>query len=148
MEYRNAVGDLLGVEAAVVVEPPSDTHIAGFETIGAMRLALASEDQASRYETSAFLAAQVALNRPDKEEWVGCTSDDPTDLSCIDGFIRRFGKRAFRRLVSDDEVAEISALAVQAWQTIGSFDAAIEFAIATILQFPDFLYIVEIGTPV
>jgi len=146
-QYKNTIRDLIGIQAASVVTPPADTRIAGYETVGAMRLALASEDQASRYETSAFAAAQTALSRPDKGAWIGCESSDPNNRDCLETFIRKFGKRAFRRPVTDNELSTIADIASGAGQKMGNFDSAIEFAIATILQFPDFIYIVEIGRP-
>ncbi len=145
-QYANAVGDLLGAQAAAAVAPPDDIAINGFEAIGASQFAIASEDALAKYEASAFAAAKAALARSDKATFIGCTPKSATDAACLNDFIQRFGKLAFRRPLDSEEVALIAAPATAAATKLGTFDAAIEFAIATILQMPDFIYLVERGS--
>lgn len=144
-QYASAIGDLLGPAAQAAVTPPDDLSINGSTSIGAAQLAIASEHQVDQYERSAFAAARAAIARTDKAALIGCTPASNADATCLDAFVERFGKKALRRPLTDGEKTAIIAVATQAGTKLNSFDGAIEFAIAALLQLPDFIYLVELG---
>jgi len=64
-------------------------------------------------------------------------------------FITSFGQRAFRRPLSDDEVAKHLALFDQGatlYPSIDKFNAGVSLVIQALLQSPHFLYRTELGT--
>jgi PAS domain-containing protein len=146
-QYKNAVRDMLGDEAAVAAAPPPDIALNGFETIGAAQLAVG--DQAvAQYESSARgIAAAAMQNSARIEELVGCAPSGAADSACHRELIARFGRLAFRRPLIEEEIAAYSVVALEAAQEFNDFYAGVEYAIAAILQSPFFLYQVELGAP-
>jgi hypothetical protein len=66
-------------------------------------------------------------------------------------FVRNFGLKAYRRPLTDPEIAEYEALFKRGTELIGSTDAfadGIELVVDTVLQSPHFLYRPELGTTV
>ncbi|WP_158501514.1 DUF1592 domain-containing protein [Vitiosangium sp. GDMCC 1.1324] len=146
-QYRNAIADLLGNEAANVVQPPPDTALNGFDGIGAAQLAL-SPSAISRYESSAYLAAQATLANPSaRDALFGCTPRSVADTECLRGFLGRFGPRVWRRPLTEAELTSWTELGQSAATASGDFYKGAEFLIAGLLQSPHFLYMVEVGAP-
>ena len=77
----------------------------------------------------------------------GCTPTGAGDKACMTSFVQAFGRRAFRRPLTDDEVTAylgLQSFAVEA----GDFYAGVDLVVRAVLQDPSFLYRVEIGAPV
>jgi hypothetical protein len=144
-QYQNVVRELLGpVELTVVLEP--DTVLNGFVEIASARATI-SPSALEKYEEAAFDLAAQALAATGRDTLVGCTPAGVTDAACTRDFITRFGRRAFRRPLSDEEITRYATIAEDAAVTLNDFYAGIEFAVAGILQSPHFLFRVEIGEP-
>ncbi len=145
--YRNAIGDLLGEAAAAAVSPPGDTPINGFDAVGASQLAL-SDGAVEAYEASARAAAAAALADTERiQAYLGCAPTGPDDAACHESFIRTFGRMAWRRPLSADELSRYVEVAQAAALESGDFYVGVENGIATLLQSPYFLYMVDIGEP-
>ena len=146
-QYTNAVRDILGEDAAVAATPPPDIALNGFETIGAAQLAV--NDQAVvQYESSARGIAAAAMGDSARiDELVGCAPSGPADEACHRELVTRFGRRAFRRPLIEEEIAAYTAVALEAAQEFNDFYAGVEYAMAAMLQSPFFLYQVELGAP-
>ncbi|MBX5483769.1 MAG: DUF1588 domain-containing protein [Myxococcaceae bacterium] len=99
-------------------------------------------------ETLAQEASARALADPAKRAaLVPCTPTGPEDADCLRQFITRFGRRALRHTLSEEEVTKylgLQALAVEA----NDFWVGVDLVIRAMLQDPQFLYRIEIGTPV
>lgn len=146
-QYRNAIADLLGEAAANAVQPPPDTALNGFDSIGASQLAL-STSAISQYESSAWLAAQaVSANTAARDALLGCTPRSTTDEACLRGFLGRFGPRVWRRPLTAAELDSWTALGTSVASASGDFYQGVEFLIAGLIQSPFFLYMVEVGAP-
>jgi hypothetical protein len=131
-QYVNAVGDLLGVE----VDPAG---LDGDEKVGPFAAnvsALPSEPLVQQYRILAEQTAQAAM--PKLQDIVGCNT---AHAECTDAFVRAFGRRAFRRPLSDDEVARYGALFALGDDGI---DGA-RVVVSAMLQSPLFLYRPELG---
>jgi hypothetical protein len=77
---------------------------------------------------------------------VGCAPTGPGDAACFEQFVREFGRRAFRRPMTDTEVTRFVTLLAHG-QAEGDFWVAVDSAIRAFLQHPSFLYRVELGVP-
>lgn len=142
-QYETIARELLGpVELTVELEP--DTVLNGFVAIASARATI-SPSAMEKYEQAAFELARQALEQSRRDDLVGCTPAGVTDAACTRQFIERFGRRAFRRPLADDEITRYAAIADDAATTLGDFYAGIEFAVAGLLQSPHFLFRVEIG---
>lgn len=143
-QYLNAIGDLLGPEAKAAASAPADNPLNGFDMIGAAQLNV-GDVAVVDYEKSARVAASAALDGTRIDDHLTCTPSGATDEACLDTFVRSFGRLAFRHTLSDDEAVQIVGVGLQAGEAYDSFDSALEYAIATTLQSPSFVYQVEVG---
>jgi hypothetical protein len=88
-------------------------------------------------------AARLTSDPARRDAVVGCKA---ADAGCLQRFVTRFGRRALRRPLADDEVQRLVAFAQTT--AAGDFNVAVETVVRVMLQDPEFLYRVEIGTPV
>lgn len=142
-QYHNALRDLLG--SSIPVYPvETDTNPYLFFSIGAASTTL-SELGTQLYEEAAEQATNLVFADPGKRAaLVGCTPATPGD-ACAAEYLSRFGRRAFRRPLAEDELARWVKVSVDlaqpdAWE-------GLRLATSGMLQAPSFLYRAELGQP-
>lgn len=146
--YTNAVRDLLGDAAAAAADPPPDSSINGFDAIGAAQLAV-GDASITQYESSALAVATAAMgDMATINAYMGCAPQGVTDVLCHKHFVAGFGRAAWRRPLNAQELDRYGLVAHDAAIEYGDFYAGIRYAIAGMLQSPNFLYQVEVGKPV
>ena len=149
-EYRHTVVDLLGegvVPPSALEEDarPGGEH--GLVAIGVSTFAVSSAG-VQKYEDAAYsLAAQALVQREDPSAFVGCRPGGVVDGGCADQFIRHFGRRAWRRPLTPEERTRLVAIASEAAERLGDFHEGLAFAVATVLQSPNFIFRAEVGRP-
>jgi hypothetical protein len=144
-QYTNSVRALLGPAAATAAAPPTDIASQGFESIGASQLS-PSDSILSQYETSARAISDVVVSDVSAlPSLMGCTPTSASDRPCFETFVRGFGRRAFRRPLSEDEVTRYATLTTTVAGRYGSANAGVAYAITAFLQSPHFVYQVEVG---
>jgi hypothetical protein len=146
IEYDNTLADLLGdntrpgfASLPEDVNDPFDNDFTTQQVSGA--LIAAAETLAT--SVSARLMADTAR----RNALVGCTPSGAGDTACLTQFVRAFGRRAFRRPLTDEEVSGyvgLSTFAVEA----NDFYVGVDLVLRAFLQDPHFLYRVETGTAV
>jgi hypothetical protein len=138
---RDLVGDfavdtsLLGEDARTPFDNDQATQKVSSTVV------LAAESIADR------VAARVVADPERRDAIVGCRPAGAGDAACFRAFIARFGLRALRRPLVEEEIQrflELQAFAVEE----GDFYVAVELALRALLQHPEFLYRIERGTPV
>lgn len=142
-QYRNALVDLFG---KALPEPPvePDTNPFLYTSIGATSNPL-SELGVQQVEEAADLITQVVFNDPTRRlALVGCEPTAPGD-ACVQGFLRSFGRRAFRRLLAPAELTKWVGISVDL--SGGDAWTGVKTAVAGMLQAPSFVYRVELGEP-
>jgi hypothetical protein len=86
-----------------------------------------------------------------RAELVPCTPSGPGDAQCFRQFVESFGRRAFRRPLSSDEIDAYMTLQSYATESNpyvdNDFYTAVALVIEVVLQDPEFLYRIEVGTP-
>jgi hypothetical protein len=143
-EYENTVFDLLGVVVSTR-DFPADPVGGGFDN-NAAALGI-SPLHAEKYLEAAETLAHEAL----QSHWsalVPCTEEEAVDedaaSACARAFVQSFGRRAYRRPLSESEVEQL----LRAYE-VGSEDAGfrqgLELVVQTALQVPSFLYRFEFG---
>ncbi|MBA3548238.1 MAG: DUF1592 domain-containing protein [Nannocystis sp.] len=146
-QYVESVRFLLGDAAATAAAPPEDHSLYGFDAIGAAELSLPDAD-VELIETSARAIAIAALAEPTPlSEHVPCVLQADPASGCYTSLARDFGRLAWRRTLSDGEVAQLVAIAEQARAWDGEFTTGLQYELMALLQSPYFLYIVEVGEP-
>ena len=142
-EYRNTLADLLGdralVEAAtasLLSEPESSGFRNGAEMLGISPLLA---------QTYLDVAVRLSQAIPDIPELVPCDVDSVSNTeTCARRFVEQFGRRVYRRALTQEEVGAYAQLYAEAVSETGSFRSAIEWLGAAMLTSTPFLFRVEL----
>ncbi len=78
---------------------------------------------------------------------LGCTPTGAADSACLTQFITTFGRKAFRRALTEAEVGRFLTLQSFAAEA-NDFNVGVRLVVMAMLQHPEFVYRIEIGTPV
>jgi len=149
----DAVADLLAEQVAAV---PDDARRApeGVQHGGFSRLdqSVHQEHINATYEVGRVAGAALTSSPARLQTVVGACATDgevSNDDACVDGFIRRFGGRALRRPVTDEELAFYREVWDGEGTTEGMEPQAFADVITVMMASPQFLYLLEHGqTPV
>ena len=146
-QYRNTIADLLGTGVTIKADLDPDTALDGFASIGAARVSL-SATATEQFDTEAFdLAHQALSNTATRGALVGCVPAGTTDDACARTFVTTFGRRAWRRDLTADEITRYATIATTAAGMLKDFWGGLEYGLAGLLDSPHFLYREELGTP-
>jgi hypothetical protein len=142
-EYRASLQSLFGTVMATLDLPP-DLSSNGFVAVGASKV---SVNAADKFETtSRAVVAEVFGNMTRWQTLVGCTPQPNLSDACVETFTRSFGKRAFRRALTDLEVQQWLKVARDAATLAGNAGQGLSALTSGFLQSPYFLYRVETNT--
>ncbi len=120
-------------------ELPLDARVRGFDT--SSRALPVSEAHAAAFARIANEAALHIERSGGPAALLGVPCDMQSDHGrCVDTFIRRFGRRAYRRDLTDTELASLRALAAAAGDDAGR---ALRTVSSAMLQSPWFVYATE-----
>ncbi len=142
--YERTVQDLLHLKQRPTSGLPDDgrSQATDFAEAGSV-----AEGDATALQTSAETLAKQAL-AGGLAALMSCTPDGPNEVSCVETFIRSFGRRAFRRALSSQEVLDLQSLFTKS-RTDGklSVQDSVQALLEGMLQAPQFLYQRERSTP-
>jgi hypothetical protein len=146
-EFGNSVQDLLGAGAPLGAVEPDDV-VAGFASVGASTVAI-SPAGVGLYEEATGAATDYVFSDPTRAAAVlSCVPTSATDTACASKALAAFGRRAFRRPLTDAETTRFVTLAQTIAAKPGSTVlAGMRHAVWAMLQSPSFLYRVELGAP-
>lgn len=144
VEYRDTVYDLLGLDPVSAQTVLPEPELAPFDN-----------DYTTQTESAALIvgvesmARRVAgdvVNDPELlQALLSCPADGAIDAACFETFLSDFGRRALRRPLSAEELSTWSAFFLAEAETAQRFSLAVEVALQTLLQHPEFLYRVDRG---
>ena len=144
-QYRNTIVDLFGEDIAVPAQLEPDTAVSGFMEVGASVTTISSRG-VEQYERAAYeLAAQIMDSEELRQQWVPCTPQGSTDTACASQAIEILGLRLWRRSLEETEQQALAQLADNSAEILGDFYDGLQYAIAALLQSPNFLFRVELG---
>lgn len=130
-QYDNVLRDLLGV-TALDGNPVSASLVGDFT--GPMTAPAWTQYQ----QVAEKVAAQVMAG-PNKAKFISC---DPKEAGCLNTTIKTFGRKAFRRALSDEEVASFETLSKTT--PAGTPEQVAEATLHAFLVSPSFLLIPEL----
>jgi hypothetical protein len=152
-QYVASIEYLLGPEAAAASVLPEDPTLGTFDALATLS-SVPSAGDVELYEGSASAIANAAIAHPQRlESLVTCVSIGPYDANCYEDIATDFGRLAWRRPLTPEQVERLVAVAVaaQEWSPEANsqdrFFAGVEYMLTAILQSPYFLYLVEVGEP-
>lgn len=138
-EYNNTIRDLLGDTSNPANAFSEDEIAGGFEANTNAPMAQLDFDRVAA--AAGEVASRAIADNYDAV--VGCNADEQ---GCADAFIDRFGAKAFRRPLTDEERETFASLYTDAKAT-WSGTVAIQLIIEGMLLSPQFIYLEEHGVP-
>jgi hypothetical protein len=142
-QYDNTVRDLLGDYSRPAERFPPEDYVDGFKnqlTAQGMPPLLVET-----YSTAAERLALNAFRIGDVNGLIPCKPSSFSDVKCRDAFVRRFGLRAFRRPLGEDEVKRYATVFSQQARVSRRFNDGARVVVEAMLQSPNFLFHVEAG---
>jgi hypothetical protein len=145
-QYQNAVADLFGGLKVDAAELEADTSLEGFTSIGATQVTIAATT-AEKYETTALdVAHRTFADTKLRDKLVGCTPSSASAAdSCTRKFLASLGKRVWRRPLDTAELDALAQLAGDVGTSLGDPWTGLEYATASLLESPYFLFRVDRG---
>ena len=146
-ELRYSLQDLLGADVPIGELEP-DVRVGGFSSVGASSVAvspagLGLHEQQVLAATDHLFADEARIRAQ-----LPCVPENTADTECLTSVVTRFGRRAFRRPLTEAEIQRFTGLATSIGGAQGSnVLTGVRFTLAAILQSPSFLYRVELGVP-
>lgn len=144
-EFDNTVFDLLGDDtrpgSLLLVEDVIDPFDNQIANQSATRPLIEALEQLAGEITTRLLAD------PERRDTVvGCQPSGVADEACLREFTARFGRRALRRPLADDELQRYVDLGLMFANDEQDFYAGVGVILRVFLQDPEFVYRVELGT--
>lgn len=139
-EYDNTIRDLLGDDARLAETTFSPDEVVG--GYASNSVAPISATQLDQYAAAAETLAE-AFVQGGVEAWVDCALPDS---ACVTGFVTDFGRRAFRRPLLPEEVADYVAL-YESGKSEWDAPTGVQLVVHAMLMSPNFLYHVEVLPP-
>jgi hypothetical protein len=142
-EYRASLESLFG-DVATPLELPADTSVAGFVSVGASLVTVGAPAVQAYEAASLAVVTEVFADTARWQALAGC-EPQANDLSdaCVETFTQTFGRRAFRRDLSDLEVEQWVRVARDTATMAGSGASGLAAMVYGLLQSPHFLYRAE-----
>ncbi len=137
-QYNNTVRDLLGSETHPANDFPPEDYVDGFSN--QISAQAASPILTEAYNGAARKLARAAFLAGDSQGLIPCEPSGPADPVCRDQFLRRFGRRAFRRPLTEPELVTYGNLFSEAARQDRSFTSGAQVVIEAMLQSPNFLF--------
>ena len=147
VQYANSVRDLLGAGITVpAIEPDPSSDDEFILTSVAVAHVPPSPRAVDQYDAAGrALARQVFVDPARRQQLVGCVPGSAAD-PCIQRFLAGFGRRVWRRPLTDEELARYTKAVAMLAQS-GDVWVGLEAATAALLASPNFVYRVELGSP-
>lgn len=142
-QYNNTVRDLLGDETRPADQFPQEDYTRGFKN--------QSEVQsiptllAEAYSAAAEKLARNAFRGVRWKSLMPCRPTSAQDSACNAQFVRQFGRRGFRRPLTQQESQRYTALMTREARRTGKFLNGAQLVVETMLQSPSFLFRMERG---
>ena len=142
-QYKNVIYDLLGAEIPIpkVLEP--DVAKSGLINVGASDVSYSPRGVES-LEAAAFkIAAEITKSDVLLDSIFPC-GDTPSN-ECLKNALERLSTKAYRRPATDEEVQRLLSVVRPTEFALGDWKKGVEYAIAAVLQSPNFLFRTEVG---
>ncbi|HEY6880709.1 MAG TPA: DUF1592 domain-containing protein [Polyangiales bacterium] len=137
-EFQNTLAALLYVTDVDVSSLPLPPRVRGYDNNASASVVTARHVDEYLSATAPLIERAISSQRA---QLVPCQA---SDASCARTFVTKFGLRAFRRPLRDDELARYTAMFASDL-TNGDFDTGLSLAISSMLISPNFLYRSEVG---
>jgi hypothetical protein len=141
-EYRLTLQQLFQLtEPPAIDAVPEDAEQGGFRTVAAIQ-SVSDQHLLAYLEIAETLGSELMADDARRDRVLGCEVDA---ADCLPAFVERFGRQAFRRVLSAEESSSLVTAARAS--AVDSADAY-RFAIEALLTSPSFVFRIEGGEAV
>lgn len=146
-QYKRSVADIFGPEIKLTGRFEPEVRTEGLVSVGAGTASISAGGLEQYYAMAASIGEQ-ALAPKARDKAMPCkpVSDKAPDDACAQAFLAKYGRLAFRRPLSTDELASRVALANRVATERGDFYSGLQEALTSVLASPNFLFRVERAT--
>ena len=139
LEYQLTLQDLFQLTAPPSIEGlPADTEKDGFKVFAEVQT-VSAQHLRSYLAKAQELGTALMADTKRRTTVLGC---EPSASGCLKSFVTRFGRLAYRRALTTEE---IDALVTRAERDALDVNDRYQFVIEVMLTAPDFLYRAELG---
>ncbi len=140
-QYNNSIRDLLGDPSLPASRFPKEDFINGFKN--QLEGQGVSPIQAEAYSEAAERLARSAFRGGDTRSLIPIQPSSTSDLTAAQIFIRKFGLKAFRRPLSEDEANKYLSMFLKESDATGEFNLGAQLVVEAMLQSPNFLFRIQ-----
>jgi hypothetical protein len=144
-ELKNSLTVLLGAVTVGDLEP--DTFVRGFAKVGGSTVSVSPSGVEKYISVIEAATAEVFADATRRSALVGCTPTGVSDTACFRSFVARFGRLAWRRALTEQQLDRQTTLAASLAQIYGNATDALRATTNALLLSPHFLYRLERGEP-
>lgn len=138
-EYQLTLQDLLQLPSPPSLDGlPADTEKEGFRVFAEVQT-ISAQHLRAYLQKAQELGAALMSDATRRAKVLGC---EPNAPSCLEDFVTRFGRLAYRRALSE---AEVAALVTRAEADALDVSDRFRFVLEVLLTSPEFLYRAELG---
>lgn len=143
-QYRNTIADVFSPAITINGRFEPEQRERMLLAIGSAQLSISAAGFSQYFAMARDIAAQ-AVAEDNREKYLSCSpaAADAKDDACTASIVKEYGRRLFRRPLTEADVSVRVALAAQGVETHGDFYHGVELALASLLSAPEFLFIVE-----
>src|ERR1700733_4430252 len=147
-QYRQTIADIFGTDIKVSGRFEPIVRREGLQAVGAVA-ATVTPSGFEQFDVMARSVAAQALDETHRPRTVDChpAAADAPDSACAAHVLAKFGRLLFRRPLTEAELKARVAVADQAARDSSNFYAGLQFALATELEMPEFLFRIDRSVP-
>lgn len=147
-QYRNSIADVFGGDIEIFGRFEPDHRRGRLLSVGSA-WASVTAGGFEQYEAMARGVAGQVLDAQNRERFMPCQPLDASkpDDACAALFLRTIGRSLLRRPLNEDDLQPRLAIAGEAASLLEDFHSGLEFALASLLVAPEFLFRVDALEP-
>ncbi len=155
-QFQNAILDVFGDAIIVAVPPEPDVMVEGAASVGSSVSSISPRGVENLEAIAYDIGKQIMATEAAAARFAPCLVGTPTptptptptiDAPCLRSIASKYGRRLWRRDVTETELDALIVLATNAGTAMQAPAQSVRFLVAALLQSPEFIYRVEVGSP-
>lgn len=143
-QYRATLRTLFPFADELTLDLEDDVALNGLRAIGSSNVAVSLKATEAYHAIAEQAAKRAFADAATGTALAGCNVDD---AACATSFTTDFGRRAFRRALSAEELNKLVGIYQTGVQKLGGGAPALQHVVLAVLGSPHFLYRAELGEP-
>jgi hypothetical protein len=147
-QYRHSIAEIFGPRIKINARFEPEKRVDGLLALGSSELSLTSTGFEQYFALASSISDQV-LAEGHRAGYIVCHPAVTTqaDDACARQFVEKYGRRLFRRALTEPEVAARLRTAAAGAKSSSDFYAGLKLALTSLLLAPEFLFRIETAEP-